>query len=143
MNVTEDDIREAAERFDAELGVQGLATFTPEQIRAFQAVAAEPDVFERARKSHDLGLKVLRDAEESQRRYEEVRRQAEEMGIDLSGADLDGDARRARDRATEEYLERARREVAADARRLFGSAPAEADESPYRLLSRGAGRMRI
>lgn len=143
LKLSEEDIREAAELFDAEISARGLATFTPEQIREFQSVAAEPDVIERARRSHELGLRVLREAEESQRRYEQVLRDAEAVGLDLN-PELDGDAARARERATAEYLERARREVEQDVRRYF---PANSDsaeeETTARAWNRGAGRFRV
>jgi len=142
VSVTEEDVFKAAEAFDADLAARGLATFTPEQIREFQALANERDVIERARLCQEAGARILREAEESMRRFEEVRRQCDEMGIDLNGAELDGDALRARQRCAEEYTERAKREVAAEARRLFGEAAGN-DESAARVMSRGAGRMRV
>lgn len=137
-NVTEEDVLMAVEAFDADLAARGIATFTSEQIAAFQAMAAEPSVFERARLCHAMGQRLLKEADESMRRFEEVRKQAQELGIDLD-AELDGDAQRARERAAEEYAERAKREVEVEARRLFGSG----EETAARVMSRGVGRMRV
>jgi len=138
---TEEDVRRAAEMFDADLASRGIATFTPEQIAEFQALANEPDVIERARRCHAMGERLLREAEESTRRYEELRRQAQELGLEYE-VEWDGDAMRAREQAAAAYAERAKQEVDAEARRLFGSA-AGGEESAARVLSRGVGRMRV
>src|SRR5262249_15978184 len=44
VSVTEEDVRRAAEAFEADLTAKGIATFTPEQIREFQRLADERDV---------------------------------------------------------------------------------------------------
>jgi membrane protein involved in colicin uptake len=142
VSPTEEDVRRAAEMFDADLASRGMATFTSEQIAEFQSLANEPDVIERARRCHAMGEKILREAEESRRRYEEVRKQAEELGIDLN-MEWDGDAMRARRQAAEAYAERAKQEVESEARRLFGGGAAASEESAARVLSRGVGRMRV
>ena len=142
MSVTEDDVRRASEEFDAVFSSTGGPMFTAEQIKEFQALAEERDVLERARMCQKIGARLLADADESMRRYEEVCKQAEALGIDLN-AEMDPDVIRARQRAAADYSDRVQREAAAEARRLFGGKESSVEESAASVLSRGVGRMRV